>query len=133
MSFPDVETIAQALIAPYADAYKWLPDDLDKVLEAGPVAIVERVGGSMDGVTDRAEVQVSVWAATRNAAWEAIRNIAEEFNRLRFGGRVAGVFVDTTEQISGGIQIASNDPDERRVNAIFRLDVRAQHAAARIE
>lgn len=124
--FPDVEQVAQDVSSRHAEAYKFLPDDLEKVLLSSPVALVERIGGMSDGVTDRALVQVSVWGIDRPTAWRVSGLIGEEFDTLRFGGVVGTVFVDTTERATGEVQVPTDDPDERRVTATYRIDVRKQ-------
>lgn len=125
-SFPDVEQLMQELCSGFAEAYKFLPDELEDMLNDSPVALVERVGGVSDGVTDRALVQVTVWGKDRPTAWHVSGLIGDAVDSLRFGGVAGGVFVDTTERATGAIQVPTDDPDERRVTATYRIDVRRQ-------
>ena len=108
------------------ETYKFLPDDLETLIRSGPVCLVERVGGVSDGVTDRAIVQVSVWADTRPNAWAAAKRIGALMDSYTFGGPVGNVFIDQITRDVGEQQIFTDDPDERRVTASYRLDARKQ-------
>lgn len=127
MLFPDVEQVAQDICQRVCEAYKFLPDELETMLADGPVCLVERVGGGADDVTDRALVQVSVWASNRVDAWAASAQIGAEMDTYQWGGTtIRGVWVDQITRDTGDQQIFTDDPDERRVTATYRIDTRRQ-------
>lgn len=127
LSFPDMEQVAQDICERVCPTFKFLPDDLEQMITQGPVCLVERVGGSpADGVTDRATVQVSVWAATRPRAWATATAISNMMDTFTWGGMVGAVWVDQIVRDTGEQQVFTGDPDERRVVMSFRIDARKQ-------
>lgn len=127
LSFPDTEQVAEDICAPFGYACKFLPEDFDTRLEAGEaVILVARVGGTDDGVTDRALIQVAVYGIDRPTAWDTSRAIQTSIMALQYGGQVGDVYVDTTATAAGRIQVPDVDPDDRRVITIYRIDTRRQ-------
>lgn len=127
-AFSDVEEVVMALLerAPaLGDAVQTLPPDMD-----GRVVIrVLRVGGRDDGITDRALVDVSVFAPTYTQA----RTVAEQVRQrmLAAGGtkvptasRPAGVLIDRCGTASGPTEIPYDNPDLRRKPATYQVDLR---------
>lgn len=121
IGYPDAEQVAENLLADLGYACKWLPDDLEANL---PVLLVTRIGGTDDGVTDRAEVQVDVWHVDRPQAWALASKVRDRINALASGGDVAGVWVDHARALVAGQQIPTENPDDRRVVQTVRIDMR---------
>lgn len=127
LSFPDLEQVAEDLAAPYGYACKFLPEDFDARISSGEaVILVARVGGTDDGVTDRALIQVAVYGVDRPTAWDTSRAIQTSVQALQWGGQVGDVFVDSTSTAAGRIQVPDVDPDDRRVITIYQLEARRQ-------
>lgn len=136
--YPDAEVLVCDMLTEHlpqqhgAVVVTFLPDDADARIDAGGVVIlVERIGGTDDGVTDRAEVQVSTWASTRPVAWKTSRAVSSIITSYRAGGPVhtpqgPALFVDTTAVTDTATQISTQDPQERRVVGTFRVDTRRQ-------
>lgn len=127
LSFPDLEQAMEDVAAPFGYACKYLPEDFDARLEAGQaVILVARVGGTDDGVTDRALIQVAVYGVDRATAWDTSRAIQTSVQALQWGGQVGDVYVDTTSTATGRVQIPDVDPDDRRVIAVYQVSARRQ-------
>lgn len=127
MEFPDLEQVVEDVAAPYGYACKFTPEDFDQRLDAGEaVILVARVGGTDDGITDKALIQVAVWGGTRPIAWGVAQNVAGAIRALQYGGQVGSVFIDTTSTAVGRIQVPDQEPDDRRVIAVYQFDARRQ-------
>ncbi len=121
MTFPDAEQVAQELFGDLGYACKWLPDDFDGSL---PIIAIARVGGTDDGVTDYAELQVDSWAVDRPGAWALASQVRDRVDSLVYGGDVGSVFVDHAETMIAGQMIPTESPDDRRVTQRIRMDMR---------
>lgn len=119
--FPDAEQVAQDMLTDLGWACKWLPKEL---IEHLPVIMVTRVGGTDDGVTDRAEIQVDVWHVDRSQAWALASRVRERVREFGYGGMVGDIYVDQAVLIQAGQQIPTEDPDDRVVTQLVRLDMR---------
>lgn len=127
MLFPDAEVLVADMLGSVGTVVMFLPENAQKRIDSGEVfVLVQRVGGSDDGVTDRAEVMVTCWADTRPNAWSAARRVKSVVDQFSTGGRVGDTWVDATWCIQSGVQLASDDPDERYVSQQFRVDTRRQ-------
>lgn len=127
LSFPDVEQIMEDLGNLHGFGCKYLPEDFDQRLAAGQaVILVARIGGTDDGVTDKALVQVAVYGKDRPTAWGASQGLQNSLHDLRYGGQVGDAYVDTTATAAGKVQIPDVDPDDRRVIAVYQIDTRRQ-------
>jgi hypothetical protein len=96
-----------------------------------PAIQVQRVGGTDDGVTDRAQVQVTCFGATRVAAWQLNNQVQQRVLSVSGGGVVSGDYVtgaviDHTETTASGRQLPYTNPDMRTVVSEFRVDTRRQ-------
>lgn len=121
VGYPDAEQVAEDLVTDLGYACKWLPEPLDDHL---PVLLVTRTGGTDDGITDRAEVQIDVWHVDRPQAWALASKVRDRINSLASGGDVAGVWVDHARVLVAGQQIPTEDIDDRRVVQTVRIDMR---------
>lgn len=126
--YPDAEDLVCQLLDDVGHTVTFLPDNAEQLIDNGtPVILVERIGGTDDGVTDRAELLVTVWGRTRPDAWRAGREVRRIIDTYSRGGVVAGMFIDATRTTESATQLAIDDPDERRVVASYRVDSRRQH------
>ncbi|MGK9270495.1 DUF3168 domain-containing protein [Williamsia muralis] len=121
--YPDAEQVAQNLFTTLGYACKWLPDP-DQFDSKLPIIAVARVGGTDDGVTDRAELQIDTWAKDRPGAWALASQVRERINALVYGGDVDGVWIDHAEVLVAGQLIPTEMPDDRRVTQRVRIDMR---------
>lgn len=126
-AFPDAEMLVADMLEPVGNVVMFLPENAKKRIDLGQLfVLVQRIGGSDDGVTDRAEVMVTCWANTRPKAWEASRRVKGIVDQFSTGGRVGDTWVDATWCIQSGVQLSSDDPEERYVSQQFRVDTRRQ-------
>lgn len=121
--FPDVERALLDLIAPLLGSAEQTgtetPADLQQRL---PFGRVTRVGGPDDGISDRAVVDVDVFAATRSQAYD----IAESVRQLLLAAphAVAGVVLDSVGTIVGPRELPWADENVRRWSATYRAVAR---------
>lgn len=90
---------------------------------APPVIQVMRLGGSDDGITDRPRIEVDCFGGTRAQAWQ----LAEQCRQLILaagGTAVNGTLIDRSATETPVQQVPYGNPDVRRVQAIYRLDLR---------
>jgi hypothetical protein len=96
-----------------------------------PAIQVQRTGGSDDGVTDRAQMQVTCFGRTRQEAWALSGQVQQLVLSMSGGGVVSGdyvtnVLIDYTETTVAGRQLPYTNPDMRTVVSEFRTDFRRQ-------
>lgn len=125
--FPDAEEVVMALLrqAPaLGKTVQTLPEQITEV-----TIRVLRVGGGDDGITDRALMDVSVFAAT----YQQARTVAEQVRQrmLAAGGtKVAtgtypgGVLIDRCVTATGPQEIPYDNPDLRRKPATYQVELR---------
>ena len=118
--FPDAEAVVIDLLEPVAPGYTELPHDFD------PDAIrVTRTGGSDDGVTDYALVEVTSFGSSRARAWQMDGEVRQLV--LAAGGTaVNGVLVDYTRTATPSQQLPDPRDDLRVVTSSYRLAFRRQ-------
>lgn len=125
--FPDVEQVGEDLANLHGYGCKYLPAEFDQLLESGQaVILVARVGGTDDGVTDRALVQFAVYGIDRPTAWNTSQALQTSVRSLQWGGQVGAVYVDSTATAAGRVQVPDVDPDDRRVITVYQIDTRRQ-------
>ena len=121
--FPDVELVMLDLLRPVAPTVTATDANI-----VPPVVVVQRVGGTDDGVTDRPIVQVTCLAATRQAAWAMARQVQQVV--LAAGGTavsgtyVTNVFIDSTRTVTPPDQLPDRNVNLRPVSAQYRLGLR---------
>lgn len=118
--FPDAEAVVIDLLDPVAPGYTELPHDFD------PDAIrVTRTGGSDDGVTDYALVEVTSFGSSRARAWQMDGEVRQLI--IAAGGTaVNGVLVDYTRTATPSQQLPDPRDDLRVVTSSYRLAFRRQ-------
>ena len=118
--FPDAEAVVIDLLEPVAPGYTELPHDFD------PDAIrVTRTGGSDDGVTDYALVEVTSFGSSRARAWQMDGEVRQLV--LAAGGTaVNGVLVDYTRTATPSQQLPDPRDALRVVTSSYRLAFRRQ-------
>lgn len=87
--------------------------------------VVQRTGGSDDGVTDRPVLQVDALGPNRSTAWL----LARQAQQLILAARdtdVNGVGIDNTDTFTGAQEIPDLDPDDRKVTLSYTLEFRRQ-------
>jgi hypothetical protein len=116
--FPDAERVAVELLHPLAPAMVVTPRQITE-----PIIQVRRVGGTDDGVTDFARIEVGCIAFTRHEAW----HLAEAVRQRILNARATvhgGALIDRTAVEIAPQQIPDENPDIRRVVATYRLSMR---------
>lgn len=121
--FPDAEKVMRTLLTPVAHTVTVLDPSFTR-----PVILVQRVGGSDDGITDRPRMEVSVFADTREQAWalaETVRETVLAHSGKRVGGPAPlGIVVDKAANDTAPRQVRERDPDQKRVVQHYRLAFR---------
>lgn len=97
-----------------------LPNDLKTRV---PFALVTRVGGSDDYITDTALVDVDVFGTTRVQALEAARAVHNAMMHLRHSS-VNGVLIDLVETETGPSWVNWADENVQRYVMSYRIDSR---------
>lgn len=120
MTFPDAENVVMTLLDPLGSTVTSLPRQV-----VPPVIVVNRVGGTDDGITDRPLVQVSCYGTDRPAAW-SLSGQCQQAILNASGQAVGGILVDSTGTAAGGQQVPDLNPDDRRVISTYRLAIRRQ-------
>lgn len=119
--WPDVEAGLLDYLADLAPGSNSTPSDLQTRL---PWIRVRRVGGSDDGVTDTAQVDVEVFHSSRAKAYALASAVRE---RLR--GRPPegpGFLVDRVDTVLAPFEIENPNPNVTRFYSSFRLTTRRQ-------
>jgi hypothetical protein len=129
LPFPDAEQVVRDYLADTLGVrvLNELPADLVGAL---PVIRVIRIQGGFEGraVDDHANVDVDVFAATRDAMWQLTYAMRAQMRTLP-GRSVRGTTVDDVEVVNGSGQIPYANPAVRRSITTFRLTCRAQAPA----
>lgn len=125
------------VLAPFPDAEKVVMDLLSSVgptstvtgaVVSPPAILIQRVGGTDDGVTDRPVVQVTCLGATRHDAWDMARQaqqvILASAGTAVTGSLVSGVLVDTARTVTPPDQIPDRNSALRPVAAQYRFGFR---------
>lgn len=116
--FPDAEGVMLALLAPVASTVVVSPVAMDE-----PLIQVRRTGGSDDGVTDHARIEVECVAFDRHNAWRLAECVRQRV--LAAGATVQdGALIDRTTVETAPQQVPEDNPDIRRVVATYRLAMR---------
>ena len=118
--FPDAEAVVIDLLEPVAPGYTELPDNFT------PDAIrVTRTGGSDDGITDYALVEVTSFGSSRARAWQ-MDGAVRQWILAAGGTSVNGVLVDLTRTATPSQQLPDPREDLRVVTSSYRLAFRRQ-------
>lgn len=127
-AFPDVEEVVMALIeqAPsLGDAVQTTPADM-----AGKTVIrVLRVGGGDDGITDRALMDITVFAPSYALAREVAEKVRQRMlaagnTRVITASHPSGVLIDRCGTATGPQEIPYENPELRRKPATYRVELR---------
>lgn len=126
LPYPDIERVLCDLLADLGSCGTRTPADLQDQLE---FIRVRRVGGSDDQVTDRARVDVEVFAGTRAAGETLTEQIRQRLSvrgplSVISGGRV--VVVDRSLLLAGPVELAWPDPETRMFHASYQTECRRQ-------
>lgn len=123
LRFPDAEKVMRDLLTPIARTVTVYDPSFTR-----PVVLVQRVGGADDGISDRPRMEVSVFADTREQAWDLAEDIRERVlahSGKRIGGPApAGVVIDKAVNDTAPRQVRERDPDQKRVVQHYRLTFR---------
>lgn len=116
---PDAETVLMALLEPLAPTATATPAGL-----VPPLILVQRVGGSDDGITDYPRMEIACYGKDRVLAWQ----LAEQNRQLVLGSartRVGGVLVENARTDNPPTQVPyATTEDVRRVMGYYRLSWR---------
>jgi hypothetical protein len=121
--YPDIELVMLDLLRPLGKTVT----ATDAVIDP-PVVVVQRVGGTDDGVTDRPVVQITCLHTSRSAAWAMARQAQQIV--LAAGGNavsgtyVTGVFIDSARTVTPPDQLTDRNANLRPVSAQYRLGLR---------
>jgi hypothetical protein len=127
-AFPDAEDTGMAILDPLG--YTTVTSTPDPIVP--PVIRVNRVGGSDDRIIDSPRLEIAVYGATRPQAWA----IAEQCRQTILAARRTEValpsgmvvLVDTADTVAAAAQVPYENPDIRRVVAIYELSYRRPRA-----
>lgn len=116
--FQDAEAVMLDIVDPVAPSFTELPDDFE------PDAIrVTRTGGSDDGITDYALIEVTSFGASRARAWQMDGEVRQRV--LAAGGTaVNGILVDYSRTAIPSQQLPDSRDDLRVVTSSYRLAFR---------
>lgn len=118
--FSDVERMLVDVLADFGGTGTVLPTDLPSKL---PFVRPRRIGGTDDGVTDRARVVIDVFAGTRAQAWDVARRLQQRM--ISGPRRVPGVGIIDRATTNVGPQDAPyEDQRVRLVTAIYDVSSR---------
>lgn len=121
--FPDAELVMLDLLAPLAATVTATDQDI-----VGSMALVQRVGGADDGVTDRPVLLVTCFHTDRHVAWRLARDVQQLV--LAAGGTavngefVTDVLIDSTRTVTPPDQLPDRNQDLRPVAAQYQLGLR---------
>lgn len=124
--FPDIELVLCTYLGDLANTGTRTPADLQDQLE---FIRVRRVGGNDDQITDRARIDVEVFAATRAAGEGLTETVRQRLSRrgpvtVLAAGRE--VVVDRTQLLAGPIEVPWPDPNVRMFTAAYQTEARRQ-------
>ena len=121
-AFPDAEKVAMAILGSLATVVTATKDPI-----LPPVIRVNRVGGADDLITDYPRIEVAVYGGTRPQAWTLAGQCRQAMLASRRSTWVVdgqNVLVDTADTVSAAVQVPYENPDIRRVVAIYELSYR---------
>ena len=130
-SFPDVEAGVLDVLAPLAPGSNETPPDLDRRLAAvGDAAVagwfrVRRIGGGDDGVTDAAQVDVDVFATSRQRAFDLAR-AARELLTDGPAPSAPGCILDRVTVVVAPVEVPNENVRITRYLATYRATARRQ-------
>lgn len=123
LRFPDAEKVFRQLYTPIARTVTVFDPSFER-----PVILVQRVGGSDDGITDRPRMAVTVFADTREQAWalaEQVRETTLAHSGKRVGGPAPlGIVIDKVVNDTAPRQVRERDPDQKAVTQHYRAAFR---------
>lgn len=98
------------------------PDDFPT-----PLARVNRVGGSVRGVTDRARIEITFYGDKREDAREGDREIRRIMLGFARGGTLPnGVYIDHVHEDTSPTNVPYEDRDVRRPIGVYIVHTRQQ-------
>ncbi len=121
--FPDAELVVMDLLSTIGTTVAATGEDI-----TGPTILIQRVGGSDDGVTDRPVIQVVCLAPDRHQAWGMARQAQQVI--LACGGTVVtgefvtDVLIDSARTVTPPDQVPDKNNALRPVAAQYRLGLR---------
>lgn len=127
--YPDVEAGFLDLLAVLAPGSNTTPADLDQRLARPGVAgwfRVRRVGGSDDGITDAAQVDVDTFATTRDRAFALSRSARELLTDGPAPPIVPGLILDRVVNVIAPFEVPNDNPRVTRYLATYRATARRQ-------
>lgn len=121
--FPDAEAIVMAMLAEIAPTVTATPAQI-----TAPLIRIQRVGGANDFFTDYPRIEVCVFypvaaEGDTTAAW----TMAETCRQVVLASRcttVSGALVDNAVTVTPVQQVPWDDPNVRRIAAIYQLAFR---------
>lgn len=118
--WPDAEAAVLAVVNPAVtvNAGTVTPADFTGKL---PFALVQRIGGADDGVTDYPVIAVTVFGSSRASAW-AVAESCRQHILASPGG--PGVLIDSAETVTPSQQVPDPNTNLRVVTATYRLGLR---------
>lgn len=118
-TYPNVHEVLIALLSPIATTVK-----AKRQGQPLPYIVVRRIGGAEDSITDRPIVRVDNYAHTDEQA-EELKEACRQ--RITESGctLVNGVLIDTANEITGGQDVPTPDPTDRKQTAVYQLSFRA--------
>jgi hypothetical protein len=130
-SFADAEQVGLALLQPLTAA--------ETVTATGPQIVpplirVQRTGGSDDGLTDFASLEVACFGTDRGNAWvlaEQVRQhiLAARATEVVLPGGLSRVTIDNSLTTTPAQQVPWPDPEQRVVVATYEIQMRRPRAA----
>lgn len=127
--FPDAELVVLDLLNPRVGGKVTATD----VTIEPPLTQVERIGGSDNGVTDRARVKITCYGTTRPLAWRMAREI-QQIVQAAGGTKITGpntlaeyprgVMIDKTVTSSAPKQVPESGRGSRQVETVFEIHLR---------
>lgn len=120
--YGDVEAVLVAFLTPMSE----LKGVGVRMVEATqlPFCLITRVSGGDDYVTDRAVVDVEVFAADRTSSFNVARDVHAQMLTLRHT-TVAGVLIDYVDVINGPAWMDYGDELLQRHLMSYRIESRA--------
>lgn len=128
--WPDLERVVVAWLTQQVSDVPTQTEVDDTLADSLPLLQVQRVpGGSSDGVTEEALVDVTTYAGDRRTLWQTAQRAHAAMLRLS-AQTVAGMSVDWCEVDNGLGEVAYANPKIRRAVGTYRLTTRAQATSA---
>ena len=120
-AFPDVEVVLVGGLTQPGRRVMTMTDE-GETFETDAV-VIERIGGTDDGITDRPDVEISCYSRSRAAAQALTEAVRQEI--LAMGGtKVGGVLIDKAQGIDSPKPIIDPVRNVRRIVTRYRLAFR---------